>query len=147
MDTEPVRPWKKYVLGGAVLVAAIFVFDWTRWWVFETRIYNHINAPWANPTARQIIGLKPAFVEEARSLWISPGSLEIAMHLEQHSSNGYAGKEDMLECYWFLVIKARHGRHEGTWEQRIDNKVAETDTEALEAAGVAVLKKKAQSGG
>lgn len=137
---------KKAIVAALVLAPALFLFDWTRWWVFETRINNQLRALPDKPLARDILAVKPGVLNEARSLWISEGSLALEVHLEQQTSNAYAAKEDMIEPYWFVIVTVTRGKRQASWKRRIDNKVAETDTAALEKGGVRVVLKKKESG-
>src|SRR5205807_3574086 len=91
---------KKLAALVVVVVAAFFVFDWARWWVFETRIHNVLLAVPHQPTVADVVRVRSKVLDEARSLCLRPSSIELKIRLEQHTSNGYALKEDQLECYW-----------------------------------------------
>ncbi len=138
---------KKALVVGAVLLVGFLGFDWLRWWVFETRINNVLQRMPVKPAASDLVAIRGRVLEQARSLWLSRGSIDVEVALEQHTSNGYAMKEDQLELYWFVRVKATQGRRSASWEERIDNKVAETDTEALEKAGITVKRRDPGTGG
>lgn len=141
------RSWKLYVAAGVLLLMGLCVFDWTRWWVFDARIQGRVVPTMGSPTVEQVIGIRSKILDTAKDLWLSPSSVEVHMHCEQHLSNGYALKEDQTKIYWFLEVSADcRGRH-AQWEMRFDNALPETDGEALDAAGIKVLRQKPPQGG
>lgn len=137
MDSGSSR-WKKVAVAVVILAVGLVTFHHVRWFVFESRIHNALLALDKQPTSARIIALKPAIAGEGRSLLMSSSSLQVDVELVQHSSQGLAFKEDMSEAWWFVVVDARLGSKQAKWEQRIDNTVALTDREKLEAAGVRV---------
>jgi hypothetical protein len=135
----------------AAIAALALVFyvgsDWLRWWVFEGRIHNVLMALPKKASAADIVSVRPKILAEARSLWFRPESIDLEIRVEQHTSNGYAYKEDQTECYWFVVATARQGSRWATWEQRIDNQLPVTEDEALEKGDVLVRRRGPPPGG
>jgi hypothetical protein len=143
MSAGPSRLGKVYAVAMVVVCLGVgyAIFDWTRWWVLDTRVQARVVSPIAKPTTAEVLQLKPRIFAEARALWITEAEMNLEMHCEQHLSNGFALAQDQSTIYWFLVVKAScHGR-KATWEMRLDNKLPETDGEALESAGVKVVKR------
>lgn len=143
MSAGPSRLGKVYAVAMVVVVlgVAVAIFDWTRWWVLDSRVQSRVVTPIARPSVAEVLGLKPKILEQARALWITEGEMTIEMHCEQHLSNGFALAEDQSTIYWFLVVKASCRGRKAKWEMRLDNKLPEVDGEALETAGVKVVKR------
>ena len=146
MDTLR-RWWKHYVVGALFLLGGLAVYDWTLWWSFDASVQSRIVPTIGLPSATQVIGLKKKIVEHARTFWITESSLAIDMHCEQHLSNGFAFKEDQTKLHWFLVVEASSRGRKAKWEQRLDNGLPEVEGEALEAAGIRVVRANKPQGG
>jgi hypothetical protein len=131
---------RKTLLVAVVLLAAIFLvtFREVRWLVLPGRLNNVLARVPRLPTARDILAIRPQVVDEARSLWLDPAKLDIEVRLEQHVSNGYALKEDMMECWWFAAVTVRSGARFATWETRVDNTIADDAKEELERGGIVI---------
>jgi hypothetical protein len=132
---------KKLAVGAVVLAGAGFLFWEARWYVFQTRINNVLVSLPVKPSIAQLGDIRGRISEQARALWISPDSMALDIHLEQHGSNGFAAKEDMTEFYWFVVVHARRGSSTADWERRIDSKLEDADVAALEAKNVEVQRR------
>ncbi len=145
MDTPWAR-WKYYVVAAVLIVGGLAVFDWTRWWSFDASVQSRVVPTVGLPSTAEVIALRKRIVEEARAFWISESSLTLDMHCEQHLSNGFAFKEDQTKLHWFLVIHAQSRGRKAKWEQRLDNGLPELEREALEAAGIKVLRPAPQGG-
>jgi len=124
---------------GLVLVAGVATGFWNaRWYAFMYWIGGTVERLPNKPDQARLLGLRGEIRDDARRLWIEPDALALDIHLEQHSSNGFATKEDMTEYYWFVVVHAARGSKVADWERRIDNKLDEAELAALEAGGVGV---------
>src|SRR3954468_10069516 len=129
MSTGPSRLGKVYaaIMIVVCLGFALAIFDSTRWGALDGRMQSRVVLPIARPSLAEVVALKPRILQEARALWILQREVELDLHCEQHLSNGFAFKEDQSEIFWFLVIKAQYHGHKATWEQRLDNKLPETE--------------------
>jgi hypothetical protein len=132
--------WKKLAIALVLLAGAGVVFWQARWFVFSTRIHNVLESLARRPAPAEITALRSRINAEARALWISPDSIALDLHLEQHTSRSYATKEDMTEQYWFVVVHATRGSSVADWEKRIDTALDAAYTAALEEGGVPVKK-------
>ena len=132
---------KKIFVVFVLLTIGFVTFREARWYVLASRLNNVLQGVPQFPEARDIFAIRPRIVAEARSLTLDPSKLEIEVKLEQHLSNGYALKEDQLDCWWFVMVTVKNGSRVASWERRIDNKVADTAKEELEKGGIVVKPK------
>jgi hypothetical protein len=135
---------KRAVIAVALLLLAYVVFDQARWFVLEARVHDVLHSLPKEPATRDLLALRGRIEAQERSLLLRPSAIALDLRLEQHDSNGRAFREDSALMFWFVIVEARAGSKTLRWEQRIDNRLAETEGEALERGQVRVVRRASQ---
>jgi hypothetical protein len=143
----PWARWKHAAVAAVLVIGGSVVFDWTRWVAFDANVKSRVVPTIGLPNVEQVVSLKTKVLAEASAFWISEGALTVDMHCEKHVSKGLGLNEDPKKLHWYLVVEGRYRGRVAKWEQRLDNGLPEIEGEALEAAGVRIVRPNAPQGG